>query len=60
MESKKPWQSKTNWVALIVALSAFVPSVGEMIAKNPEAFSMAVGAVFGFLRVITKEKISIK
>ncbi len=60
MEVKKPWQSKTNWVALFVAASAFVPSVGAWISANPEMYGMALGGVFAVLRAITKGKISIQ
>jgi len=60
MESKKPWQSKTNWVALAVATAAFFPSVQTIIAQNPETFAIGISAVFGVLRVISKDKIVIK
>lgn len=57
---KKPWQSKTNWVALIVAVSAFIPNIQKLIVENPEAFSMAIGGVFALLRQVTKDRIVIK
>lgn len=60
MENKKPWQSKTNWAALIVAVSAFIPSVGQWIAANPETYGMALGALFAALRAVTKGKIGVE
>jgi hypothetical protein len=60
MESKKPWQSKTNWVALLVAAAAFFPPVSDFISANPEAFSAIVGGIFLVLRQISGDKISIK
>lgn len=59
METKKPWQSKTNWVALALAVAAFCPPVQKLISENPETFSIAVAGVFAMLRQISKGKISI-
>lgn len=60
MENKKPWQSKTNWAALIVAVSAFIPQVGQWIAANPEMYGMALGGLFAVLRAVSKGKIGIE
>jgi len=60
MESKKPWQSKTNWMAVIVALVAFIPGVGEYVGKNVEVVGLLLGALFAGLRMISKGKISIE
>ena len=60
MDVKKPWQSKTNWAALVVAASAFIPSVGEFISKNPEGYALILSGIFGALRLISKGKISIE
>lgn len=60
METKKPWQSKTNWIALIVAISSFYPPLTQLISSNPETFASVVSGIFLFLRLITKEKIVIK
>ncbi len=59
MESKKPWQSKTNYVALVIAIAAFFPQVQLFIAANPEAFASGVSVVFMILRQISSGKISI-
>lgn len=59
-ESKKPWESKTNWVALIVAVSAFFPPVQAWIAANPDVFAQVIGGIFFVLRMITKDKVAIK
>lgn len=56
---KKPWQSRTNWAALIVAASAFVPAVHDWVVANPEMYSMLLGGLFAGLRFITKGKIEI-
>lgn len=59
-ETKKPWASKTNWVALIVAVAPFFPSVQMWISANPELFAQSVGAIFMVLRMISQDKIKIK
>ena len=59
MEVKKPWQSKTNWVALLVAVSAFVPSVSEWIGQNPTAFAEIIAGSMMILRMVSKGKINI-
>lgn len=56
----KPWESKTLWAALIVAIAGFIPPVGQWINEHPDYFSMVLGGLFGGLRLITKDKISIK
>ena len=63
-EAKKPWQSRTFYVAAVTALVPLIPGVGPAvsawIAANPELFSAAVGAIFTGLRFITKDKVVIK
>jgi hypothetical protein len=59
MESKPAVQSKTVWVALIVAVAAFLPVVKEWIAGNPGIFAQVIAGVFFVLRLVTKGKISI-
>lgn len=59
-ESKKPWMSKTNWAALLVAVASFVPGVSSWVAANPDTFMQVLGGVFLLLRTITKGKISIE
>lgn len=59
VEVKKPWQSKTNWVALIMAIGGFFPSVWVYVEENPDMFMKAVGVIFFVLRYATKGKVSI-
>lgn len=60
-ETKKPWQSKTLWVGAITALLPLVyPPAAVWVGANPELFSMALGAVFSGLRVVTEGKVAIK
>ena len=58
--TKRPWQSKTLWLALITAIAAFIPPVQTWIASNPEMFALILGGAFGALRVITKGAVSIQ
>lgn len=60
ISTKKPWQSKTNWLSLIVALAAFIPPVQVWISENPEMFAQVMAGIFFALRMITKDKIAIK
>jgi len=60
MESKKPWASKSLWLALISAVAAFFPSVQHFMILNPEAYAMGIGALFAVLRLVSKDKIVIK
>jgi hypothetical protein len=59
-QSKKLWKSKTLWVNLVMAVAAFIPGVGEMISQNPEAAGSLVAVVNVILRLVTKEKVSLK
>jgi len=59
VDTKAPWQSKTNWVALVVASSAFFPEVQSFIAANPETFAVGLSVVFAILRQVSQSKISI-
>lgn len=60
METKKPWQSKTNWIALILAIAAFFPDVQAFISMNPDMFAWIISALIVVLRQISKGKIDIK
>lgn len=60
VEAKKPWQSKTLWIALIMAIAAFIPPVQVWIAAYPGYFTMVTGALFAALRLVSKGKISIE
>lgn len=60
MPVKQPWQSKTVWMALIVAGAAFIPGAGEFVSKNLEMVGVVLGAIFAGLRLISNGKISIE
>ena len=60
VEVKKPWQSKTNWISLLIALAGFWPSAGDWVANNPDMFMKIMGGLFLGLRWVTKGKVSIK
>ena len=57
---KKPWTSKTLWVAMIMALIGFFPAAQNWVANNPQAFAQGMALVFMILRAITKGKVAIK
>lgn len=59
-DSKKPWKSKTLWLALISAVAAFIPSVNAMIVAHPDGYVGIVSALFALLRLVSKDKISIE
>lgn len=60
MEQKKPWQSKTLIVNLIMALGAvFVPAVKEFIVANPETVTFIFAGINAVLRLVTKGRIAI-
>lgn len=59
MEDKKPWQSKTLWVALIQAVVAFLPGIQAWIAANPAIYGVALSGVFIVLRLVSGGKIVI-
>ena len=51
-----PWESKTLWVSLIVAVAPLFPPAQAFIIANPTAVAGAVGAVFAALRLWTGRK----
>lgn len=58
---KSVWKSKTQWAALVTALAPLVyPPAAVWIAANPAVYSAAIGALFGGLRLVTKDRIYIK
>ncbi len=59
-QSKKPWQSKTLWLALASAVVPFVPGAKEWVAGNSELYGVIVGGVFSVLRLVTKGQVSIQ
>lgn len=60
VQPKSPWESKTLWTNLVLAMIAFVPSVDEIIKGNPQIIVVAFAVINSALRLITKEKISLK
>lgn len=58
-EAKKPWKSKTNWVALVMAVLSFFPSIGSWVSQNPEIFMQITAGLIAILRWATKGKVSI-
>ena len=62
LPAKKPWQSKTLWVNLIVAVLAFIPMLGSFGQEmsHEQIGLVAVGLINIFLRLITKGKIELK
>lgn len=56
---KKPWQSKTVWLGIVVAILPLFPSISMLVSSNPEAVSMMLGGLFTVLRFISKDKIII-
>jgi hypothetical protein len=58
--NKKPWQSKTIWANLIIAIAAlFVPGAQEWGAQNMEMILMALTGLNVVLRLISKDKVSL-
>jgi len=53
VKKENPIKNKTNWVALISAVLAFVPGVGPWIAANPEAYATLVGVAVTIARSFT-------
>jgi hypothetical protein len=51
-----PWESKTLWVSLIVAVAPLFPPAQAFIVANPTAVAGAVGAVFAALRLWSGRK----
>ena len=56
---KKPWQSKTIWMGIIVAIAPLIPVVNDFVKGSPEMVGVILGAVFSLLRLISKDKIVI-
>lgn len=59
-DTTKPWQSKTLWVSLIVALAPLLPPVQAVLIANPTLVTSAVACVFAALRLMSSQKISLK
>lgn len=59
MDPKKPWQSKQNWLALIVSIVSFIPGGPEFVAAHPQASMLAGAVVAIILRAVTKQPLSL-
>lgn len=54
---KKPWQSKTVWVNVIMAGMAFFPAIADKVTT--EQVMMGMAAVNMALRMITQDKVTL-
>ena len=54
---KSPFKSKTLWMSLITVILPFVPVLGPLAAANSQLVGVALGVIFGLLRLITKDRI---
>lgn len=59
MEAKKPWQSKTLWVNLLLAVAAFIPAVSSVVKESPDMAGLVITMVNVILRFVTKDKIQL-
>lgn len=59
-DPKRPWESKTMWVSLIVAMAPFFPPAQAVMIANPEAASAIVGAIFAALRLLSTDKVKVR
>ena len=57
-ESKKPWQSKSIWAGILVAIAPFIPMFGDKI--NESVALSIVGVIMVGLRLITKKELKLK
>lgn len=58
--NKKPWKSKTLWMAAVMALAPLLPPVGVWVTANPELASLVVSGLFAGLRFVTNGKIALE
>jgi len=59
VKEKKPWESKTIWLGVAVALLPLFPAISLVVSGNPELVSLVLGGLFTALRIISKDKINI-
>ena len=57
-EPKKPWQSRTLWVNLLIAGASFIPAVKEFV--TPDIISTLFLVANTILRFTTKTGVTIK
>lgn len=58
--NKYPWLSKTLWFNVIVGIAAFFPPVQAFVQGHSEMIMMGFGLINMFLRLITKDAISLQ
>lgn len=56
---KKPWMSKTVWWSVIIAVSAFIPSVHDWVVAHAEIYAGLIVVVNIVLRAVTSGKLEI-
>lgn len=54
---KSVLKSKTFWFNIAMAVSPFVPAVGEWLKGNEQVYGMVWGTLSIALRLITKDKV---
>jgi hypothetical protein len=59
-QPKSVFWSKTIWVNVVMAVSAFFPMVHEFIIANPDLFAMFWSLVNVVLRLITNQELYVK
>ena len=59
VETKPPYLSKTIWLSALMALAGFIPGAKEWVAAHPDVMMWGSGAVFAFLRWVSKGKINL-
>jgi hypothetical protein len=55
----KPWQSKTHWTALVLAILAFIPGVGEWVTEHPQASVFIQSVIMVVLRWLTNSPVTL-
>lgn len=60
MDKKPFWQSKTIWVNfLTLAGSIYIAITGKQVDMSPEAMISIIAGINIFLRIVTKDRVSI-
>ena len=57
---KHPWESKTLWAGLIMAVVPLFPPVAALVAANPALAGALAGAITAGLRLMTQKKVVVK
>lgn len=66
MQTERPWQSRTMWIALISAVAGIATVFGFDLGLTPDkqvelagAFLIFVGFINGVLRVVSTKKVTL-